>query len=235
MARHCMRPGCDRLAAARLTYDTESAAVWLDRPAEDSEPSQQVCSVHAATLTAPLGWTVTDRRLMSVGPAEPEEDPSSHGSVSSDGSVPKVPAPASAPSKGPVEAALPPSAAVAVDAKSEGVVSEPGFPAPDVPGAQRMLPLEDPQVPAEDAAEPEPAAASAAAEEPQKVKAGPSAAAPEPPRQRAGAKGAPRPSLLDRAFEWTGPQHSVLTTDRVVRADRRDAQHEGRSDDQPAD
>jgi hypothetical protein len=58
--------------AARLTFDPVGCAVWLDPPALGEEPVQQVCSIHAATLTVPLGWTVTDRRFEA--PTEPEPD-----------------------------------------------------------------------------------------------------------------------------------------------------------------
>ena len=133
MARQCMRPGCDRPVAASLTYDTESVAVWLDRPEDGGEMAQQVCAVHAANLTVPLGWTVTDRRLApvpSAGPLPPE--------------------------------AVPP-------AEDQGADDEAG-PA-DSPA--------DTGVPENEA--------------------------PRPVQRKP--KG-----LLDRAFEWTGPQHSVLTT-----------------------
>lgn len=68
-----MRPGCDRLVAARLTFDPVGCAVWLDPPVDDDEPAQQVCSIHAATLTVPVDWTVTDRRFGAVGSADPPE------------------------------------------------------------------------------------------------------------------------------------------------------------------
>jgi hypothetical protein len=58
--------------AARLTFDPVGCAVWLDPPVLGEEPVQLVCSIHAATLTVPLGWTVTDRRFEA--PAEPEPD-----------------------------------------------------------------------------------------------------------------------------------------------------------------
>lgn len=66
-----MRPGCDRPAAARLTYDTVAGSVWLDEPITSRDPAQQVCGEHAATLTVPVGWTVTDRR--SVPPTTAPE------------------------------------------------------------------------------------------------------------------------------------------------------------------
>lgn len=142
MARHCMRPGCDRPAAARLTYDTEAAAVWLDPPIEDGQPAQQVCGIHAGTLTAPLGWTVTDRRMVGVGDhAEP-------------------------------------ACAPVVDRDVSPVV-------------ETVLAASD---------------------------QAPEQSAPERPKADTGSRG----KLLERAFEWTGPQHSVLTTGHGHRRNRRD-------------
>jgi len=36
--------------------------VWLDELTADPEPVQEVCEFHAERLTAPRGWTVSDRR-----------------------------------------------------------------------------------------------------------------------------------------------------------------------------
>jgi hypothetical protein len=77
-----MRPGCDRPVAARLTFDPVGCAVWLDPPVLDEEPVQLVCSIHAATLTVPLGWSVTDRRF-EAPPAPATDGPPA---------VPEVPA-----------------------------------------------------------------------------------------------------------------------------------------------
>lgn len=57
-----MRPGCDRPAAARLSFDSDVLEVWLDEVTADPEPVQEVCEFHAERLTAPRGWTVSDRR-----------------------------------------------------------------------------------------------------------------------------------------------------------------------------
>jgi len=154
-----MRPGCDRPVAARLTYDTVACAVWLDGPVADDEPSQQVCSVHAATLTAPLGWTVTDRRLATVVAEPPVGPPVGAAAASSPPTLEAVP------ERAPEAAAVP---------------------APSTESAAAPVAA---AAPAEPAADDQPAA---------KVVR----------RSRAGAE---RPRLLDRAFEWTGPQHSVLT------------------------
>jgi hypothetical protein len=65
-----MRPGCDRPAAARLTWDPVGRALWLD-DVEDDQQAQQVCWEHAETLSAPRGWTVTDRRSSDVALGPP--------------------------------------------------------------------------------------------------------------------------------------------------------------------
>ena len=58
-----MRPGCDRPADARLSYDTISCQVWLDQMPERLGPVQEICQFHAARLTVPRGWTLNDRRV----------------------------------------------------------------------------------------------------------------------------------------------------------------------------
>jgi hypothetical protein len=100
-----MRPGCDREVAARLTFDPVGCAVWLDPPVAGDEPVQQVCSIHAATLTVPVGWTVTDRRFDAassdaaaprrlpepVAPSEPVEPPEAVAPVAEAPSEPVEP------------------------------------------------------------------------------------------------------------------------------------------------
>jgi hypothetical protein len=70
-----MRPGCDRGAAARLTYDPVGCEVWLDDLAERVGRHQEICTLHAERLTVPRGWTLSDRRsdepTMFVAPAAP--------------------------------------------------------------------------------------------------------------------------------------------------------------------
>lgn len=161
-----MRPGCDRPVAACLTYDTEVAAVWLDRPVTDGEPAQQVCSVHAATLTAPLGWTVTDRRLLAVG------------------------------SRSAADVAESSASSAEPERRTDEIELDEIVP----DGVERR---EVEPVPIE-ANEPHEDAAAASNE--------------------ASGNGLPaaKPAgkLLDRAFAWTGPQHSVLTTGHDHRPQR---------------
>lgn len=70
-----MRPGCDRGAAARLTYDPVGCEVWLDDLAERVGRHQEICTLHAERLTVPRGWTLSDRRsdepTMFVAPVAP--------------------------------------------------------------------------------------------------------------------------------------------------------------------
>ncbi|MCP4436437.1 MAG: DUF3499 family protein [Actinomycetia bacterium] len=165
MTRQCMRPGCDRPVAACLTYDTEATAVWLDSPRNDGEPAQHVCSVHATTLTAPLGWTITDRRLVAVaasGAGEAEQ-------------------------------------AAHVEAESRPEPERESDPDPE-PKAEPLVGTAA-TVQLELETEPGPATAP----EPEPPTQAPAAASPTK-------RSKPKGKLLDRAFEWTGPQHSVLTT-----------------------
>ena len=62
MARVCMRPGCERAAAARLTFDPVSCQAWLDVLVDLPGSAQEVCELHADRLTLPRGWILCDRR-----------------------------------------------------------------------------------------------------------------------------------------------------------------------------
>ena len=57
-----MRPGCDRAAEARLSYDAIGCQVWLDELAERPGRNQEICGLHAGRLTVPRGWMLCDRR-----------------------------------------------------------------------------------------------------------------------------------------------------------------------------
>jgi hypothetical protein len=45
-----------------MSFDSDVLEVWLDELTADPEPVQEVCEFHAERLTAPRGWTVSDRR-----------------------------------------------------------------------------------------------------------------------------------------------------------------------------
>jgi len=68
-----MRPGCDRPAAARLSYDTISCQVWLDQVPERLGPVQEICQFHAERLTVPRGWMLCDRRVDAPALFEPDD------------------------------------------------------------------------------------------------------------------------------------------------------------------
>ncbi len=189
-----MRPGCDRPAAARLTYDTVAAAVWLDRPTDDGEPAQQVCSVHAATLTAPLGWTVTDRRLLGVGTPRPMPHPSLLGTDTAATSADDASGTTTPGEVHPEPEGEPTPAEVGVaDSGLRDTESDPTRPEDTEPAGTRSE---------------ESAAELNGSEEPEPEPAEPAG----PPGHRKGSGSKRKGKLLDRAFEWTGPQHSVLTT-----------------------
>lgn len=62
MSRLCVRPGCDRGAAARLTYDPVGCQVWLDDLGERIGRDTEICMLHAQRLVVPRGWQLSDRR-----------------------------------------------------------------------------------------------------------------------------------------------------------------------------
>jgi len=45
-----------------MSFNSDVLEVWLDELTTDPEPVQEVCEFHAERLTAPRGWTVSDRR-----------------------------------------------------------------------------------------------------------------------------------------------------------------------------
>lgn len=82
VARVCVRPGCDRVAVARLTYDTIACQVWLDPVPERPGPAQEICELHAARLTVPRGWVLSDRRPEE--PARFVDEPAVNGTGTAD-------------------------------------------------------------------------------------------------------------------------------------------------------
>jgi Protein of unknown function (DUF3499) len=63
MTRRCARPGCGDSATATLSYRYATSTVWLDDVAPEPDPSTyDLCRRHAAGLTVPHGWTLTDGR-----------------------------------------------------------------------------------------------------------------------------------------------------------------------------
>jgi hypothetical protein len=47
-----------------MSFDYRSGAIWLTDIVNDIEPGTgyPLCARHASLLTAPVGWTLTDRR-----------------------------------------------------------------------------------------------------------------------------------------------------------------------------
>ncbi len=64
----CVRPGCQALAAAWLTYDYQARQVWLDDIGGRSGDCWPMCAAHAGSLKVPRGWSQVDRRT-AVRPA----------------------------------------------------------------------------------------------------------------------------------------------------------------------
>lgn len=61
--RRCTRPGCDRDAVARLTYDIVGCQVWIDGLEGVRGRTQELCELHLGRLTIPRGWALSDRRV----------------------------------------------------------------------------------------------------------------------------------------------------------------------------
>lgn len=182
-----MRPGCDRPAVARLTFDPVRCELWLDPLPTHAAPVQELCAFHVERLTVPRGWTVDDRR------AGPEV----------------VPGPAPAPE--PVV-----EAEVAPEPEPEPVVEAEVAPEPEpepAPEPEQVVEIEAEAVaepepePVDEAEVREP---ESEAEPPEEVARPSRERSPERPARRSRG-GSP---LLERAFAWTGPQQSILTQPR---------------------
>ena len=65
--RQCSRTGCAEPAAVCLSYDYARRSVWLDVPAEVRDPhSYDLCLRHAERVSVPHGWSLDDRRALTV-------------------------------------------------------------------------------------------------------------------------------------------------------------------------
>ncbi|MCB9401897.1 MAG: DUF3499 family protein [Acidimicrobiia bacterium] len=192
MARTCMRPGCDRPAAARVAFDPVALQLWLDPLARRSAPVQELCEFHVERLTVPRGWSATDRRpgvVADVVPGSPglsvvDAAPSSTPVPESEAEPEPEPEPESeSEPDAPIDAGEP--------------MAEP--PVVDLPVVSEPVVSEDPERSTASPVDP-----AAAHDRPQ-----PAAAAASRNRGRGGRGSAP--SLLSRAFELTGHQESILT------------------------
>lgn len=194
-----MRPGCDRPAAARLTYDPVACELWLDQLRGSGAPVQELCEFHVARLTVPRGWTVTDRRAPAVDGAQAVPPP-----VRADVEHVRA-AEVEAAEPAPVDRPEPVGeAAAAATATTTGAEDRAGAAA----GAATSSATDaDDGAGADDGGRDDDGRDDDGRDDDAQV-------ADEQVDGRAGAAGAAggRPPLLERAFAWTGPQHSVLTT-----------------------
>ncbi len=67
-ARHCAKPTCENLAAATLSYQYETATVWVEHLHHDDHPMiHDLCLRHADSMVVPLGWDLQDMRESAPG------------------------------------------------------------------------------------------------------------------------------------------------------------------------
>jgi hypothetical protein len=129
-----------------MSYDADALEVWLDELTLDPEPVQEVCEFHAERLTAPRGWSVSDRRA----PRRSDEMLPSGRPPATVATVPAQPvvtaSSPSAPAPPPPVPADPPPAAPPVDAPEGSLLARafrstgrrtdtPDGPVPADPGA----------------------------------------------------------------------------------------------------
>lgn len=84
-----MRPGCDRDASTRLTYDPIACEVWLDDLAARVGRSQEICTLHAERQTVPRGWVLSDRRSEQPPMFEAPVAPAPAAPAASRGAAPR--------------------------------------------------------------------------------------------------------------------------------------------------
>lgn len=70
-----MRQGCEMGASARLVISPSEMMVFLEDLPDPTLPVQKICSHHAETMRAPLGWSLLDNRSLAPAPVQ-EEVPS---------------------------------------------------------------------------------------------------------------------------------------------------------------
>lgn len=63
MNRTCARPACPSTATVTLSYSYDDRTVVLDDLSSEPHPMiHDLCARHAGSVSAPVGWTVEDRR-----------------------------------------------------------------------------------------------------------------------------------------------------------------------------
>ncbi len=180
-----MRPGCDRAAEARLSYDAIGCQVWLDELSERPGRTQEICGLHAGRLTVPRGWMLCDRR---------DDEPALFVTVSPPAAVATAPV-----------TALPPVVGRPGRRRRAEVTRHPAAtlelftePAPEPDAVVEAEPDPTPSVEQEPVAEPAAAVERARAEA-------------EPDEDEVPEMLRATSPLLARAFAATGHQRSVLT------------------------
>lgn len=70
-ARSCSKSSCSQPAVATLTFVYADSTAVIGPLSRESEPhTYDLCASHAASFTAPRGWTV----VTAPAPLEPEDD-----------------------------------------------------------------------------------------------------------------------------------------------------------------
>jgi hypothetical protein len=63
MSAVCSRPGCPDVAVATFTFSPAALEAWVgDLDPDPRTLGQHLCADHAARLSVPSGWTLTDLR-----------------------------------------------------------------------------------------------------------------------------------------------------------------------------
>lgn len=222
-----MRPGCDRPAVSRLTYDTISCQVWLDPVPERPGPAQEICELHTSRLTVPRGWVLCDRRgdapALFVTPPAPA--PAANGTARNGSSDRPANGSSDRPAHGetrtPRRRVRTAPAPVLFESPVDADDSGPETPrttrrngdsstserrvAATVPVSVEPIESPMPEDVEPEGVEPEGTAVAAAADQPERPEQADPAEQPDEPA------GLPTSPLLARAFRATGPQRSVLT------------------------
>jgi hypothetical protein len=67
MTRVCARPGCSEIAVSTFVFSPAELTVWVGDLTDDRRSAgHDLCEVHAARLSVPQGWTMTDGRSSRV-------------------------------------------------------------------------------------------------------------------------------------------------------------------------
>ncbi len=65
VSRKCARSACPKPATATLSYSYADGVVWVEDLIAEAHPMvHDLCEMHAATLSVPLGWELRDERTL---------------------------------------------------------------------------------------------------------------------------------------------------------------------------